>query len=240
MNKNAVIIGANGGIGIEITKLFLENGITVYGTYNKDRSNIDKLASDFKKLNILKVTVEDRASISDLVAQIPKPVDIVVFSVTLPISYKPVFEKQEKDFLAFTENQTIGFFNIVKAFEKQIKSGQRIKFIIILTEACNGKPPNGLSDYISAKYSLMGFSKCMASELSRHGCTVNMISPGMTDTKLLSFMPSKLLEISAANNPLKRIGTPKDVAQTALFLASDSSDYLNGVNILVNGGGVIV
>jgi len=66
-----------------------------------------------------------------------------------------------------------------------------------------------------------------------------MISPGMTNTGLLSNFPSKLIELTAQKNLLKRIAEPKDIANVALFLASEESDYLNGVNIAVNGGNVM-
>jgi len=61
----------------------------------------------------------------------------------------------------------------------------------------------------------------------------------MTETNLLSGFPQKVVEMTAFQNPLKRIANPKDVANVALFLASDDSDYLNGVNITVNGGSVM-
>jgi 3-oxoacyl-[acyl-carrier protein] reductase len=86
----------------------------------------------------------------------------------------------------------------------------------------------------------MGFAKTMAVELAQYGCTVNSISPGMVDTALLKDMPHKLIELTAHNNPLKRIASPEDISNVVSFLASDETDYLNGVNIPVNGGGVIL
>ena len=80
----------------------------------------------------------------------------------------------------------------------------------------------------------------MSVELAKHNCTVNMVSPGMVDTNLISNLPPKLVEITAENNPLKRIAASSDVAKVILFLSSEGSDYLNGVNILVNGGGAML
>lgn len=85
----------------------------------------------------------------------------------------------------------------------------------------------------------MGMAKSMAVELAKYNCTVNMVSPGMTSTNLISNLPQKLIEITAANNPLGRIARPKDVANVVLFLASDEAEYINGTNILVNGGGIM-
>ena len=76
-------------------------------------------------------------------------------------------------------------------------------------------PPASLSDYITAKYGLMGLCKSLAVELAKYNCTINMISPGMTKTDLLSNLPPKLIEMTALQNPLKRIASVKDVANVA-------------------------
>ena len=131
-------------------------------------------------------------------------------------------------------------FNVIKSMKEHIKTKQKTKFVIVLTEYCTGKPPSGLSDYVTAKYALMGLAKSMSAELAKYNCTVNMVSPGMVKTKLISNLPPKLVEMTADNNPLKRIAEPSDVAKVILFLSGEGSDYLNGVNILVNGGGVML
>ena len=119
-------------------------------------------------------------------------------------------------------------------------SRHRIKIIVLLTEACTGKPPSGMSHYISAKYSLMGYCKCLAIELAKFNATVNMVSPGIVQTNLTAAFPQKMIEITAESNPLKRLATPKDVADVVSFLSGEESDYLNGVNILINGGGAML
>ena len=73
-----------------------------------------------------------------------------------------------------------------------------------------------------------------------YNSTVNMVSPGIVDTKLIKDLPPKFIEIAAYQNPLKRIADVKDVSNIISFLASDESDYLNGVNIPVNGGNNIL
>ena len=116
----------------------------------------------------------------------------------------------------------------------------KIKFITILTEYCTGTPPKGLSHYVAAKYALMGMSKSLAVELSEYGSTVNMVSPGLVETPLTSYLPKKLVEITAQSNPMKRNACPQDVSKVIGFLASDRSDYLNGINVVVNGGAVMI
>ena len=86
----------------------------------------------------------------------------------------------------------------------------------------------------------MGYVKSMASELGGKNITFNMVSPGMVDTKLLLSLPPKLVELTAHKNPMNRISKPSDVASVIAFLASDKADYLNGVNIPVNGGNIFI
>ena len=85
----------------------------------------------------------------------------------------------------------------------------------------------------------MGMAKTMAIELSQYNSTVNMISPGMVETPLLNSLPSKLIELTSHQNPLSRNALPDDVSSAISFLASDQSNYLNGVNIVINGGGIM-
>jgi len=97
-----------------------------------------------------------------------------------------------------------------------------------------------LSHYVTSKYALMGFMKSMCSELTANNCTFNMVSPGMVDTPLLDHLHPKIREVNAFKNPMKRIARPSDVAEVISFLVSEKAEYLNGVNIPINGGNVLI
>jgi 3-oxoacyl-[acyl-carrier protein] reductase len=95
---------------------------------------------------------------------------------------------------------------------------------------------SGQTNYASAKAGMIGFSKSLAKELASRGITVNCIAPGFIETdmtkKLSDQVKTKLLE----NIPLKRIGSPEEIAQVALFLASSMSSYITGQVVVVDGG----
>ena len=129
---------------------------------------------------------------------------------------------------------------VTKALNKQILKKYKTKFIVLTTEYCMATPPKGLSHYVTSKYAVMGMAKTMAVELAQYNCTVNMVSPGMVETRLLDSLPSKLIEMTAYQNPLKRNAVPDDVSNVISFLASDQSHYINGANIVINGGAVMV
>jgi len=232
--KTAVIIGGSGGIGTAIAKKMVQKGTRVYSSYHKGKPT----DSD---INFFKMDITDSDSVKREFSKIidEQKIDIVVFSVTTQIENKRLLSLQWADYSQHIDLQIKGLFNVIRGMDAQLRLKNKTKFIIILTEYCIGKPPASLSHYVTAKYALMGMAKSMAVELARYNCTVNMVSPGMTSTNLISNLPHKLVEITAANNPLKRIAESDDVANLVLFLASDESDYINGVNILVNGGGVM-
>ena len=167
-------------------------------------------------------------------------IDVIVFTATSKLINHRILDLEWDEYTNHFDVQVKPVFFVVKSLSTQLKEKYKTKFIILLTEYCIGSPPKGLSHYVTSKYAAMGMAKTMAVELAQFGCTVNMISPGMVETPLLDNLPSKLIEITAYNNPLKRNAIPEDVSNLISFLASDKSDYLNGTNIVVNGGGVVI
>lgn len=234
MNKTALIIGGSGDIGTAIAHKMTQKGIKVYSSFYDKKSVTPGI--NFFHLDITDVDSVKKEFSQTLSKQ---NIDIVVFSVSAKIENKPLLLLTWDDYSRHINVQIKGLFNIVKALKEQIQLKKKIKFIILLTEYCTGKPPASLSHYVTAKYGLMGMAKSMAIELAKYNCTVNMVSPGITSTNLIANLPKKLIEMTAANNPLKRIAQPEDVANVVLFLASDEADYINGENILINGGGIM-
>jgi 3-oxoacyl-[acyl-carrier protein] reductase len=118
-----------------------------------------------------------------------------------------------------------------------MKSQKFGKIISILTSYVVGKPPNGITDYVVGKYSLLGLTKCMAAELGSFGIRANSVSPSIVNTPLTDPLPNKLKEITKSQIPLEnRLAEPSEVAEVVLFLCGDGSNYITGENILVTGG----
>ena len=101
-----------------------------------------------------------------------------------------------------------------------------------------GVPPIALTHYTTIKYSMLGLLKSLASEYANKNIQVNAISPSMCETKFLDGINEKLIEINAANNPLKRNASVNDITPIIKMLISRKSDYLNGVNIPITGGSI--
>jgi 3-oxoacyl-[acyl-carrier protein] reductase len=241
--KVALVIGGNGGIGYSISKRLINDGLRVCATYFKNKNNIESLGKYDEDIFLnYKCDVRSEIEVNDVIDNIIlkfRKIDVVVFTVSPSLNNKRILDLTWNDYSEQIELQIKSIFFFVKALGELIRSKNRIRFIIILSEYCIGKPPKGLSHYVTAKYAAMGMAKTMATELAQYNCTVNMISPGMVDTRLLDGLPPKLIEITADQNPMKRIAIPEDVSNIVSFLSLNESDYLNAVHININGGGVM-
>lgn len=243
--KFALIIGGSGGIGLETAKTLSKQGLKVGITYNTNESRLKKELSgkDIENHFLYQMDLTDEESIKETIFKILQEhgkIDVVVHCATAPVTNKIIFDLNWEDFQQHLEVQIKGLFTVVKSLSPLIQKNHGIKFITVLTEYCFGKPPIMLSHYVTAKYGLMGFVKSMSSELTANNCTFNMVSPGMVDTPLLDKLHPKIREVNAFKNPMKRIAQPSDVAEAISFLISEKAGYLNGVNILINGGNVLM
>jgi len=238
--KTALIIGGSGGIGFETARVLNSKGIKVCIC---DKNNLEKTREALgEEFEFYRLDIEDKNSVDQTLSSIinkHSKVDSVIYSVSTAVNNKNIENLVWDEFQKHIDVQIKGLFYIIN-FLSKINNEKKIKFIVVLTEFCIGKPPSRISPYVTAKYGLMGFVKSMASELNPKKYTFNMVSPGMVNTQLLSNLPPKLIEITADKNPMKRIAESTDIANVISFLVSDEADYLNGVNIPVNGGNIFL
>ncbi len=237
--KKILITGATGGIGSQIVKTVASKDIEFCLHYfNEERKNEDEFKEISSKIKFLKADLTNERQTQELIQQIISDggVDIIIHCVSLPISRNEIIKKEWNDFQDHINIQLRSLFTIVKGLIPLMINKQKGKIINILTEYVVGKPPVHISDYITAKYALLGFSKSIASEYGRYNITCNCVSPGITETNLTSDIPSKFKDIVASQTPLKRITTKDDIASVVKFLCSDESDFITGENILINGG----
>jgi len=233
----ALVVGGSGGIGQSIVKRLSSDGYDVHSTYNKNsKFNLDTVTHHF-------CDVKDEKNISKLINDITndsKYIDLIVFSVTPHIANSKFFDLHEDEIINHFKVQVLSLTKIIGLLKDQFEKKHKTKIITILTEYCFGTPPKNMIHYLISKYALLGLSKGLAVELANYNSTVNMVSPGIVDTDLIKHLPPKFIELAAYQNPLGRIANVKDISNIISFLGSDESDYLNGVNIPVNGGNSIL
>lgn len=224
--KNVLITGASGAIGSACAELFSEKGYNVYAGYNKNEP-------DIKNVKNIHIDVKSVKSVKEALKEIGE-IDILINNSG--ISQQKLFSDiTEEDWDNMFDVNIKGMYLVTKEvlpFMINKKCGKIINISSIWGEI-------GAScevHYSASKAAVIGFTKALAKELSLSGITVNCVSPGMIDTPMNShLLKEDILEIEN-EIPLKRQGTPKEVAECVYFLASDMADYITGQVISVSGG----
>jgi len=240
--KVALIIGGTGGIGRAACIQLAADGFDIAIHYNRNKKLAEQIKNEVTKLgrNAIIVSADINVSnqVSEIINLIVRRFDTISVVANCATSGLPNIKFKDLEWDKIQEQIDInirGSFNLMKSVIPIMEKNKYGKIINITTQAIE-KPNADWLHYITAKSALHGFTKALAFELAPKGIRINLISPGMTDTELISNIPEKVKLVTAAQTPLRRIANPKDIAGTISFLASEKSDFITGETIRVNGG----
>ncbi len=237
--KVAIITGASRGIGRAIANNFAQNNAIVGINYNtsdlKAEETIKQIKQKGGKAILLKGDVSNPKDVETIVNTFvseTKKIDILVNNAG--IYKRSNFEKISYD----TWNKVIstnltGCFNLCKQALPYMKPGSKI--IFISSQLAFRGSSHG-ADYASSKAGMLGLMRSLALELACKKINVNAVAPGTIDTDIIANYSEEIRKQRIKEIPLNRLGTPDDIANTCLFLASNLSDYITGETINVNGG----
>lgn len=237
MNHKVILItGGSRGLGAALVKRFaLSDENMVYFTY------ADRSAEHEKTHNVIPLECDQRES-EDIVRCVcgiveeQGRIDVLVNNACPSFFPCDFLQSDWSMFQAIADVNVKGAYFFSREAAKAMKQQGGGRIINVLSSYVVNVPPEKLSHYVTTKYALEGLSKAAAVELGKYGITVNMVSPGMMETRLTEYLPARYLQAYRQKHPMKRMTTPADVAQVIEFLSSDGAEFLNGVNIPVNGG----
>ncbi|TYQ13320.1 UNVERIFIED_CONTAM: 3-oxoacyl-[acyl-carrier-protein] reductase [Acetivibrio alkalicellulosi] len=239
--KTAVVTGSGRGLGKSIALKLGEMGANIVLNDISASDSVEATAEEFKALGInVVVTKGDVRSMDDVKSMIKTSVD-TFGSVDILVNNAGItkdtiiFKMSEQDWDDVLDINLKGAFLCTKAVAKTMMKKRAGKIINISSVA--GVMGNiGQANYSASKAGLIGLTKSTAKELSAWGITCNAVAPGVIESKMTEVLPDNVKENYLNNIPLKRFGTPEDVANVVAFLASDSSNYVTGQVIHIDGG----
>lgn len=240
-NKTALITGAAKGIGKAIALKFASEGASIAFTYltSKDAAMETKRELEAFGVKVLAIAsdasdFEGSAKVVEQVLAEFSRIDILVNNAGITRDGLMMRMSEEQwDFVI--QSNLKGAFNFIHAVTPSMLRN-RAGSIINISSVVGIRGNAGQSNYSASKAGLIGLAKSMAQEVGSRGIRVNVVAPGFIKTDMTAALPPETVKAWEAGIPLRRGGTPEDVAKVCLFLASDLAGYVTGQVIAVDGG----
>jgi 3-oxoacyl-[acyl-carrier protein] reductase len=239
--KNVIITGASRGIGRGIAQAFAKAGANVAFTYSSSAGPAEELEKELTALGVKAKAYQSNAADFESAQQLAANVVAEFGSIDVLINNAGITKDNllmrisEEDFDTVIEVNLKSVFNMTKAVQRTMLK-QRHGSLIHMSSVVGVKGNAGQANYAASKAGIIGFSKSVALELGSRNIRSNVIAPGFIETEMTGKLPEDVVAQWRAGIPLKRGGTPKDVANACLFLASDLSAYITGQVVNVDGG----
>ena len=239
--KTSIITGASRGIGKGVALVFAQHGSNVAFTYSFSVEAANQLEKELKTFGVNAKGYQSNAAdfnasqkLADQVLQEFGAIDVLVNNAGITKD-NLLMRMSEEDFDQVIEVNLKSVFNMTKAVQRTMLK-QRKGSIINMSSVVGVKGNAGQTNYAASKAGIIGFSKSVALELGSRNIRSNVIAPGFIETEMTSKLDDQKVAEWRSAIPLKRGGTPKDIANACVFLASDLSLYVTGQTLNVDGG----
>jgi 3-oxoacyl-[acyl-carrier protein] reductase len=241
-NKNVIVTGCNRGIGAAILTAFAENGANVWACVRKPNPEFEDYAKVLAQKNHVEIIplyfdLTDDVGLKSAVKIIRssrKNVDVLVNNAG--VSHNALFQMSTMDMLRETFEVNLFSVFLFTQYVTKLMVAQKSGSIINIASSAGIDGNSGRSAYGASKAAIICMTKAIAAELGEHGIRANSIAPGITKTEMISNMSDEVIAKTLTQSHMKRAGEPLEIADVALFLASDLSSYVTGQVIRVDGG----
>ena len=234
--ESALVTGGSRGIGRAIAERLAADGATVVINYARNEQLahevVKAIAAKRGKAISIQADVSNPSEVRRLFSEAEKAtgrLDIVVANAGVHIE-KPLIENTEADYDYIFDINTRGVFFTLQEAGRRVRDGGRI---VVVSIGGTKMHFANMPLYPGSKGAIEQFARSLSRELGPRNVTVNVLSPGFTDTDM---MPEQYRAYGASLSPFNRVGAPEDVADVALFLASDAARWVTGENIQAGGG----
>ncbi|UTW62537.1 3-oxoacyl-[acyl-carrier-protein] reductase [bacterium SCSIO 12741] len=240
--KVAIITGASRGIGRGMAEKFAEQGAHIAFTYLSSEEKAKKLEEELSAYGITAKGYKSNAAefdaaeqlIADVLKDFGGKIDVVINNAG--VTRDNLLMRMTEDMWDEVMNTNLkSVFNMTKAVQRTMLK-QRSGSIVNLSSVVGVKGNAGQANYSASKAGILGFTRSIALELGSRNIRCNAIAPGFIETEMTGALPEETVNEWRQAIPLKRGGTPEDVANLAVFLASDMSSYITGQTLHVDGG----
>ena len=236
----ALVTGGSRGIGRAVAKRLAQEGICVIvggSTEESAAQTVKEICEAGGKAAACGIRVEEEESVQKAVNSILEEyghIDILVNNAGI-VRDGLLARMSDSDFAAVMQVNLFGAFHCTRAVLRPMMK-QRSGRIINISSVSGILGNAGQANYSSSKAGLIGLTKAAARETASRGITVNAVAPGFVDTDMTAGLPKTIRENVTAQIPMKAFGKPEDIANAVAFLASESSGYITGQVLAVDGG----
>jgi len=240
----ALVTGASRGLGAAIARKLAGAGARVavnyFGSHEEATRVVEGIRQSGGEAEAFRADVRDEQEVARLVGEVQArlgPIEVLVLNATGPQPFVKLEDLTWKHCLDQLEFFVKSPVLLAKAVVPGMKERRAGRIINVGSEVFEQGVPE-FSSYVSAKGAQLGLTRSWAMELGPHGITVNQVSPGwvVVERHIKEGASAAAIEAYAASNPLRRMGTPDDIAEAVAFLASDAAEFITGQKLSVNGG----
>jgi 3-oxoacyl-[acyl-carrier protein] reductase len=237
---NILIIGASSALGIGFIRAHGSRYSNVFAHCHNKAGELAALANEVGlKLNIIASDLSTEPGTANLIAEVESSglqIDAVAFFAAPRLHIQRFHKLNWQDFARHVDVQARTAFLLMQSLLPGMARRRQGKLVFVLSSVLDGKPPQGMADYVFGKYALLGLIKSAAVEYAGKCVCINAVSPSMMETPFLNEVPDALVEMNAEAHPRGTNATPTEIIPVVRFLLSEEASFITGQNIIATGG----